>query len=521
MSRVFLIALDGADFQVLDFLFRKGIMPFLEEFSRVAVKADLLSTVNPVTPPAFTSMVTGRDPGAHGIFDFLKKSETGDSVFFNLCNSLDVKCETVWQIVSRYQKKVGVLNFVLTAPPYPVKGYIVPGMIPWKHLRRHVHPPELFSELKALPGFDTQKISWDPRVMGNPLVLEDERERADKLRVVLEKEQQWFNVAIYLLRKYPVDLFGIVFGGVDHVQHTSWKFLTPELIPSSLQEWEKKNMRVAYEYFSMLDGFLKEILKFTREEDYVFVVSDHGFRGWDKMFKVNQFLCNLGYLTWASPQPGGGFLDLDLDWSKTIAFTPTVSVNGIYIRVARKEGEVGVPEKEYLGFRKNLKEKLLEVRDPRTGKRALKEVLFREEAFHGKEIELAPDLTLIPEDDFVVGTSSADSLVEYCDKGLGIHRREGIFLGKGPGLRKATRVEGFSVQNIAPLLLYTLGISIPENIEGKVPEEIFEKEFISYNPPLIEGRAREGKELEREEEYYTPEEEAEIYRKLKDLGYLE
>ena len=88
----------------------------------------LQSTINPVTPPAFTSMITGRNPGAHGIYDFLKKCESQDDVFFALCNSMDIKCETIWTIASRQKRKVGALNFIFTAPPFPVSGYIVPGL---------------------------------------------------------------------------------------------------------------------------------------------------------------------------------------------------------------------------------------------------------------------------------------------------------------------------------------------------------------------------------------------------------
>ena len=58
-----LLGLDGATFTVLDPLMRDGVMPFLKEFAATGVRADLRSVIPALTPPAWTSLTTGRSPG--------------------------------------------------------------------------------------------------------------------------------------------------------------------------------------------------------------------------------------------------------------------------------------------------------------------------------------------------------------------------------------------------------------------------------------------------------------------------
>src|SRR5262245_2361745 len=111
-------------------------MPFLASLARRGVRADLISTPNPLTPPAWTSLMTGRTPGHHGIFDFARYVRTEGIPRARMATSRDVACETIWSIASRQDRKVTLLNFPLTYPPRPVAGSLVPGFVRWRHLRK-------------------------------------------------------------------------------------------------------------------------------------------------------------------------------------------------------------------------------------------------------------------------------------------------------------------------------------------------------------------------------------------------
>ncbi len=101
MNQTLLIGLDGATFSILDPLLENGTMPFLKEFIDSGVRANLISTTNPLTPPAWISLMTGRKPGNHGVFDFIWAEERKNDVYFTLYNYRDIQCETIWSIVSR------------------------------------------------------------------------------------------------------------------------------------------------------------------------------------------------------------------------------------------------------------------------------------------------------------------------------------------------------------------------------------------------------------------------------------
>ena len=111
--RTLFIGMDGATFTVLDDLIKPkegaAVMPFLAKVFKDGVRSKLRSTPNPLTPPAWVSLMTGRGPGHHGVYDFIRAEERGDEVFFTLYDSRDCRTETIWSIASRQGTVVEVL----------------------------------------------------------------------------------------------------------------------------------------------------------------------------------------------------------------------------------------------------------------------------------------------------------------------------------------------------------------------------------------------------------------------------
>ena len=69
-SRVLIIGLDGATWNVLDPLIENGVLPNLEKLAKNGTRGILESTIPPITACAWPSFYTGRVPGNHGVFDF-------------------------------------------------------------------------------------------------------------------------------------------------------------------------------------------------------------------------------------------------------------------------------------------------------------------------------------------------------------------------------------------------------------------------------------------------------------------
>ena len=74
--RVIVLGIDGMDHRLLSQFMEAGHMP---NFSRLADTGDfapLQTTMPPLSPVAWSTFITGMDPGGHGIFDFLHRDPT-------------------------------------------------------------------------------------------------------------------------------------------------------------------------------------------------------------------------------------------------------------------------------------------------------------------------------------------------------------------------------------------------------------------------------------------------------------
>ena len=69
-NRLFVFGWDCADWTVIEEGWRRGMLQNLRALADRGESGTLMSTVPPVTAPAWTSFLTGKDPGEHGIFGF-------------------------------------------------------------------------------------------------------------------------------------------------------------------------------------------------------------------------------------------------------------------------------------------------------------------------------------------------------------------------------------------------------------------------------------------------------------------
>ena len=532
MKPTVLIGLDGATFTILDPLIKNGVMPYLASFLQNGVKADLMSTPNPLTPPAWIALMTGRNPGTHGVFDFIWSEERTGEVYFTLYNYRDIQCETIWSMVSRQNGRVGTLNFPMMSPPPEVNGYVIPGLVSWKHLRRNIHPRTIYDEIKELPGFNPREMAWDFDMEKEASTGVPQEEYENWITFHIRRERQWFAAVRFLMKNHPSDLTAILFDGPDKMLHMGWHFLDPELFPSHPSPWESKIRDLCHAYFRELDAFLAEIETLAGPEARIFMASDHGFGPTKEVLRINTWLHQQGYLTWRDVEEikeedrerYRRLVDRHfvlLDWQKTKAYASTTTSNGIHIRVARSSDETGVPVEQYMDFRQELIEKLYAIVDDK-GEQVVKQVLTREEAFPGLNNSKAPDLTIVMRDHSFLSIVNKEPVLYKRPQVEGTHYPTGVFMAKGVGIEKGMALGPLELVDVAPCLLHSLGLPIPSDLEGKIPHGLFEADFLA-SQPLKEGEATCGPDSYALQEKHTlhAEEEAQIIKQLQALGYME
>jgi predicted AlkP superfamily phosphohydrolase/phosphomutase len=533
MARTMLIGLDGATFSILDPLMENGTMPFLKSLVANGARGELLSTSNPLTPQAWTSLMTGRSPGHHGILDFVKFQEREHGPYLTITDSRDLRCETIWSIATRNNRTVTSLNFYGMFPPQPVNGYTISGFVPWRHLKDATYPPDLYESLKKLPTFDSRQLAMDLDSEKKCIQGMPDEQYEDWIKLHIRRERRWFEILEYLASTDPTDLTAIVFDGVDKIQHLCWRFIDERLFPAAPTAWERKIQDLCLAYFRQIDNFISRIVDLAGPDARVLLASDHGFGTSTEIFYVNVWLQQHGYLKWTdeTAQDEAERLTADrlkshislIDWSQTKAYAVSPSSNGIFIRRKEQHNGCGIPDSEYESFRGQLCESLSAFTDPATGVPIVSGITPREVAYPGSEMNLAPDLLLTLRDGGFVSILNADTPLKQRSQPAGTHRPEGIFIAAGNGIQRGQTGLQFSILDIAPTLLYSLGLTIPQSLEGATLTSIFEPSFLQSHPICIDGMEYSAGRT-NEPSHQTAEKDMgqdEIAEKLKLLGYLE
>jgi len=534
MAPTLLIGLDGATFTILDPYVEAGLMPVVGELMARGSRGVLRSIMPPLTPPAWTSLVTGKYPGQHGVFDFFQKEEPG-SVYFAFASSQDVRSETIWTLASQQGRRIISLNFPLTFPPPPVEGCVVPGgMMPWRQLRLGCHPPGLFDRLKTLEAFNPREM-LDMELEIKAIDGCPEDEFVDFVELHIRREQRWGEVLLHLMEEEPADLVGILFDGVDKLQHLCWRFIDPACRPAEPTAWERSLIELCERYFTSLDAMIGRLVEAAGPQATVVLASDHGFGPTRDVFHVNTWLERVGYLAWSDGEGTAGersdtdvgFAEMTrhvhaLDWERTLAYAATPSSQGINI-VDRVPGSpAGMPADVRRRLTRELAEALRDICRP-DGKPLIDEVWTREEAFPGPYAELGPDLSLVLADGGTMSILPSDRIVARREQVRGHHRWEGIFVAAGPGIRAGAEVPELSIVDVAPFLLHRLGIGVPDDMAGEVPVAVLDAEELRRHPPVTVPAAAAAADVSaiRDRVELEPVEQAAVMERLRALGYVE
>lgn len=523
-ARILLIGLDGATYSILDPLIEEGVMPFLGSLLEGGVRAELASVIPPLTPPAWTSLMTGRSPGNHGVFDFMRFEFESDAPTLRIADANDVACETIWSMVSRQGKRANVLNFPMTFPAPQIAGNVVPGWVPWRHLRLACHPSDLYDKLKALPGFEPKELAMDMALEEKALEgCQREEDYEQAIRLHIRREMQWFNIARYLMREDPAELTAVLLDGVDKLQHFCWRFIDPAVFPAAPSAWERKIRDLCLEYYREVDRLLAEMVALGGPNLTTLIASDHGFGPTERVLYLNAWLAERGHLVWADAEHveqtheetlGLGTMAkrfYEIDWGRTRAYCPTPSSNGIYL---------SVPDDERPALLDALSQGLRELRDPATGEAIVAAVWTRDEAFAGTQMAHAPDLTLGLSDGGFVSILPSDAVIKPRSEVTGTHRPNGVFAAMGPGIRRGHSAEPLSILDVAPLALYSLGLPIPEDLEGRVAEEILDPSHLQAHP-IEQGAPTVAPAGGPKGAAADAEVQDEVLKQLQALGYME
>ncbi|MHA6326660.1 alkaline phosphatase family protein [Roseivivax sp. CAU 1753] len=524
-SSVLMIGLDGATFTLLKPLSEAGKLPFLTSLIRNGTVAQLMSTRNPLTPPAWTSMTTGVSPETHGIYDFLRPAFLDDGgVFLKINDRRDNHAETVFSMANRGGKRATALNFFGFYPAPEIDGYVASGFVPWKHLRGGIRPTTFFDELRASKDFDYRDLGMDIGEEKKVVQGLDADEHEEWIELQNVRDKAWTDVMCKILTEDPTDLAAIVLDGPDKVQHLFWRYMDPDCYSGEPGEHTDKVHRLVTDFYVRMDDNIRRMVEAAGPDTNVILTSDHGFGPTDEIVYINQWLADKGYLHWRDGGHGYGRAQLAadklkdhqamIDWKRTTAFCPTPSSNAIFLKPDNGDG-TGVTPDNYMDVALKLRAELLDWKDA-DGKPVLAGLDMNK--MRGTPfVEPCPDMTLKLRDGGFVSIIASDATVKPRDLVDGTHRPEGIFIGHGPAFRQDEQVDALSLLDIAPLMLTLLGLPVPKNLEGRVPTEALVPGITGTKSGITKTADASGEDRAEP----SAEEREALLRQMKQLGYMD
>lgn len=416
---------------------------------------ELTSTIPAITCPAWMSMVTGKNPGKLGFYGFRNRKGFSYTDMW-IANSLAVKEDTVWDIFSRENKKVGLVGIPQTYPPKPVNGFMVTSFLTPDIDHQYTYPDAVKQEIQGLVGeymLDVEEFR-----------TEDKQKLLSQIYEMTEKRCKV--VKHYLKEKW--DFFMWVEMGPDRLHHGLWKYFDKDH-----RKYTESAYRTAIpEYYAYLDKEIGEMLELAGDDTCVVVVSDHGAKKMEGCINVNDWLIEEGYLRLKEePLKVTRFKDAVIDWKKTQVWAWGGYYSRVFFNVKDREEYGVLTKEEYYDVREEVKKKLESMKDD-TGNILGTKVYKPEDIYTGKYISQAPDLIVYFGDLSWRGTESIghDSVYSF-ETEIGpddcVHAQQGIFILKDPEERITGKKENLHITDCAPTMLDLLGMPQVPDMDGR------------------------------------------------------
>ncbi len=554
--KVFVLGLDGATWDILEPLIARGDLPNLDRLRSAGAYGQLNSVFPPLSPVAWTGVMTGKNSGKHGVFEFLEYAHNPTSGRVN--SSRAIKSDLVWEIAGRHGKTSVAGGVPMSYPPRKAPGFYLGDFLSPAGAPDFSSDPEILKELEAHLGTPYRPWSTAVHDGGNePAAL---AELTDYLDHHLKAVQ-------FLMKRCPWDLFMFDLMATDRIQHELWHAWLPSHRAAKGRDLSK--VREGFvDFWKRMDRGVGEIEAALPSDTALILMSDHGFGPIEWYVNFNVWLLEKGFIglqdslyvkqkhwfwkkgatpgwfygvmgkmgmaknrvdrfrgkqiSWVDRLADSAFLSKKhIDWSKTKAYAQG-NFGQIFVNQKGRQPQGCVAKEDVRPLLNDIKAQLLEIPHPETGKPLVEKVHERDDLYSGPHSYLAPDLVAVLSDwnyrtiglyDF-----TTNKVVSPAFGPTGDHRMEGIFIGSGPAFRKGSKPEGADLLDITPTVLQILGVPIPEDIDGRVLTEVLDASVMGAITqdslpltPQVEEPVGVG---------YTEEEDEAIQQRLADLGYL-
>ena len=292
-ARVYVLAIDGASWPVLDLAMDAGVMPNLHKLVDGGARGPLRSMDPTASAILWTTIATGRNPEDHGIRGFVARSSSGKAV--PVTSNLR-RVKALWNIAGESGLTVGFLGWWVTWPAEEVRGFMATdytwplqkdprgfatGVNPDLDLPGRTYPPDLIDRLEPYNRIESRINADELEALGIAAVPPT---RGYAIRDMLLKDISLASMMEPLLDDFDPDLFAIYFDGFDAFCHIFWPtyraYITSrarDASSSGISARERALGRALDLHLGRIDKALGRLVELAGPDDVVLVISDHGY----------------------------------------------------------------------------------------------------------------------------------------------------------------------------------------------------------------------------------------------------
>lgn len=472
--KVVVLGFDGMDPSFLQKARSRRDLSTFDRLDETGVYSTIDSTIIPISPAAWSSVLTGTNPGKHGIYDFVTRTDA-ESTEFDVVSATDRCAPTIWDYLNELDYRVGVVGVPVTYPVEEFNGFAVSGF-PTPAVEGSYAPASLA---------DRSPVEMDEL---HPEVLYT---GANRDAFVDDQFRLWDAVERFhefALTDLDWDVYTCVFKGTDDIAHVCW------------------DEEPLYEAYERADQVLDTTLSYldSLDEEYLLIVtSDHGFGPVDKTLFLNNVLIDMEYvdlkqnigtqLRSALHSRGGNLLNAYRLLSTLGVAEDVLSMNygdswlGSTLEWFREKLLLGTEDIDYersdcfsMGnfgqiflqdesVQAELIDDLLAYRVD--GEPIIDRIYTATEEFHGDETDRAPDLMLetpgyryMTSRGFALGTDSI--LTDHVLQRTADHKPTGVVFTAGDPIDPSAGVDEPILEDILPTVMAALGEPLPRFVDG-------------------------------------------------------
>ncbi len=410
-GRVCIIGLDGVPCSMVRRFARDGVMPNLGAIGAAGSLDDMTVSLPEISSVSWSTFMTGRNPGEHGIFGF---TDLHPGTYTQSFPSFrDLKCDTIWDRLGERKMRSVVINQPATYPARPVHGALVSGFVA-VHLDKSVFPARYLRTLRDLDyvvDLDAGSVRDNPTELFKK--LHELLRLRERLMDMLWHEEKW-------------NLMEVVITGTDRLHH---------FLMDAYEDESHPHHADFLDYYRAIDAFIGRVYeRFMKDKEAAgfFVLSDHGFCRTRHEVNVNAVLAQHGYLAFATPDA----TDIDGISERATAFA--LDPSRIYLHRRGKYPRGGVSDSQADA----LIDELSTVFSALThdGERIIRHTFRGRDVYSGAEVARGPDLVIVSEHGFDLKGRARGSDVVVPRRLQGMHTWDDAFLATSrPDLLPAGR----------------------------------------------------------------------------------